>query len=75
MAYDKAVRALQSWKHMDVGWSTVHADPPVKEGLVCVVPHVLFAWMKLPLKVAYVVDGSFGTGSQKGGLDACPHQT
>ncbi len=57
VGYDKAVKAVRCWKHMDLGWTTVHADPVVKGGLVCVLPHVLFAWMKLPLKVAYVEQG------------------
>lgn len=51
---------------MDLGWSTVHADPPVKGGLVCVLPHLVFAWMKLPLKVAYVDNGSHSMGGKSG---------
>ncbi|DBA75416.1 hypothetical protein WJX77_008156 [Trebouxia sp. C0004] len=66
VAYDRAVRAICAWKHMDLGWSTVHADPPVKGGLVCVLPHLVFAWMKLPLKVAYVHKGSCSMGGESG---------
>lgn len=51
---------------MDLGWSTVHASPPVKGGLVCVLPHLVFAWMKLPLKVAYVDKGSCSMGGKSG---------
>ena len=51
---------------MDLGWSTVHADPPAKGGLVCVLPHLVFAWMKLPLKVAYVDQGSCSMGGKFG---------
>ncbi len=51
---------------MDLGWSTVHAEPPVKGGLVCVLPHLVFAWMKLPLKVAYVDKGSYSMGGKSG---------
>lgn len=50
---------------MDLGWSTTHASPPVQGGLACVVPHVLFAWMKLPLKVTYVEEGRCSMGGQK----------
>ena len=64
-AYDRAAKALRCWKHMDLGWSTTHASPPVQGGLACVVPHVLFAWMKLPLKVTYVEEGRCSMGGQK----------
>ncbi len=59
---------------MDLGWSTVHADPPVKGGLVCVLPHLVIAWMKLPLKVAYVDNGSYSIGGKSGwsgGVTSC----
>lgn len=65
-AYDKVVSAVQQWKHMDLGWTTVHADCPVKGNLVCVLPHIVVPWMKLPLQVTFV-DQSMCRKDQKRG--------
>lgn len=65
-AYDKVVRAVQQWKHMDLGWTTVHADSPVKGNLVCILPHIVVPWMKLPLQVTFVDHTKCRKHQQKG---------
>ena len=61
-SYDKAVKAIKQWKQMDLGWTTVQADSPIKGSLVCVLPHVAAVWMRLPLQVAFVNEGRSKTG-------------
>lgn len=51
--YDKAVKLLQQWQQMSLGWVDTNA-PSVKKGAqVCVIARSLFVWSRLPLEVVY----------------------
>lgn len=51
---------------MDLGWTTVRADCPVKGNLVCVLPHIVVPWMKLPLQVTFVEQNTCRKHQRKG---------
>lgn len=51
--YDRAVKLLQQWQQMSLGWVDTNM-PPVKQGAqVCVVAQSLFVWSRLPLEIVY----------------------
>ena len=54
--YDKAKRALQSWKHFQLGWSEVDANTSVRKGQgVCVLIRPFpFVWVQNPLEITHV---------------------
>jgi|TARA_B000000437_G_scaffold218216_1_gene197064 uncharacterized protein (UPF0548 family) len=54
--YDKAKRALQSWKHFQLGWSEVDATTSVRKGQgVCVLIRPFpFVWVQNPLEITHV---------------------
>ena len=65
IAYDKVVTAVCNWKHMDLGWTKVQAQPAAKGSLVCVLPHLVVPWMQLPLQVTFLGEGSCQKAPQK----------
>jgi len=52
--YEKGKRALQSWRHFQLGWTTVDPSTKVKKGeKVCVVARAILPWTRNPLEIVY----------------------
>ena len=56
--YEKAKRALTSWRHFQLGWTEVDANTEVRKGNgVCVLIHPLpQVWVQNPLEISYVIE-------------------
>ena len=51
-AYERAVKALKSWEHFDLGWARVSRESGTAVGdAVCVEARVAGAWIRNPLRV------------------------
>ena len=56
-AYESACKALNSWKHMSLGWVETN-KPSVKVGSrVCIAAKMLCFWQRNPLQIVYVTEG------------------
>jgi len=56
--YEKAKRALKSWRQFQLGWTEVDANTEVRKGNgVCVLIHPLpRVWVQNPLEISYVIE-------------------
>ena len=56
--YQKAKRALKSWRQFQLGWTEVDANTEVRKGNgVCVLIHPLpRVWVQNPLEISYVIE-------------------
>jgi uncharacterized protein (UPF0548 family) len=56
--YEKAKRALTSWRQFQLGWTEVDANTEVRKGNgVCVLIHPLpRVWVQNPLEISYVIE-------------------
>mmetsp|Transcript_7688 Transcript_7688/g.14295 ORF Transcript_7688/g.14295 Transcript_7688/m.14295 type:complete len:199 (-) Transcript_7688:1551-2147(-) len=53
--YRKAKSKLKDWRQVQLGWTSVLPDTPVKKGAeVCLCARVLGVWIMNPLKTVYV---------------------
>ena len=51
-AYERAVKALKSWEHFDLGWARVSRESGTAVGdAVCVEARVAGAWIRNPLRI------------------------
>lgn len=51
-AYERAVKALKSWEHFDLGWARVSRESGTAVGdAVCVEARVAGVWMRNPLRI------------------------
>ncbi|ERM96221.1 hypothetical protein AMTR_s00001p00125420 [Amborella trichopoda] len=55
--YDKAVQALQNWRHFQLNWALVDPKTRIKTGeRFCVCTKEFLPWVLLPLEIIYVRD-------------------
>eukprot|EP00193_Tetraselmis_chui_P012059 CAMPEP_0177770566 /NCGR_PEP_ID=MMETSP0491_2-20121128/11011_1 /TAXON_ID=63592 /ORGANISM="Tetraselmis chuii, Strain PLY429" /LENGTH=213 /DNA_ID=CAMNT_0019287825 /DNA_START=115 /DNA_END=757 /DNA_ORIENTATION=- len=72
-AYEEGKRALKSWQHFQLGWTTVDASTRVEKGSkVCVVARAVLPWTRNPLEIVYAKEGSrkVPASDGKGGTNA-----
>ena len=55
-AFDRAQRALQGWKHMQLGWVDTNRPSLNVGSTLCIVARVVCCWMRNPLQIVYVND-------------------